>query len=222
LRFRVLASDYDGTLAHEGQVADSTLAALRRVRASGRKLILVTGRELPELRDLFPAMELFDLVVAENGALLHAPSSGEDRLLGAKADKSFVRHLAHHGIPVSVGRSVVATVRPYDKVVVKIIQEFGFPLQVIYNKDAVMVLPAGVSKATGLSAALAELALPESEVVGIGDAENDQAFLSKCGLSVAVANAIPALKKRVDQVTVGEDGSGVVETIYKLLADELP
>jgi hydroxymethylpyrimidine pyrophosphatase-like HAD family hydrolase len=93
---------------------------------------------------------------------------------------------------------------------------------VIYNKDAVMVLPLGVSKATGLSAALAELALPESDVVGIGDAENDQAFLSKCGLSVAVANAIPEPKRRVDRVTVGEDGSGVVETIYKLLANELP
>jgi phosphoglycolate phosphatase (TIGR01487 family) len=222
LRFQVLASDYDGTLAHEGVVADSTLAALRRVRASGRKLVLVTGRELPELRDLFTSMDLFDLVVAENGGIMHFPATGEDRLLGAKADKSFVRQLAHQGIPVSVGRSVVATVRPHDKLVLKIIQEFSFPLQVIYNKEAVMVLPVGVSKASGLSAALKELGFPESEVIGIGDAENDLAFLKKCGLSVAVANAIPALKKRVDRVTVGEDGSGVVETIYKLLANELP
>jgi hydroxymethylpyrimidine pyrophosphatase-like HAD family hydrolase len=222
LRFRVLASDYDGTLARDGNVAKGTLAALQRVRASGRKMILVTGRELPELRDLFSSMDLFDLVVAENGALLHFPAIGEDRLLCAKADKSFIRHLAHHGVPISVGRGVVATVRPYDQVVSKIIQEFDFPLQVIFNKDAVMVLPLGISKATGLSAALVELALPESEVVGIGDAENDHAFLSKCGFSVAVANAIPALKERVDLVTLGEDGSGVVETIDKLLAGHLP
>jgi hydroxymethylpyrimidine pyrophosphatase-like HAD family hydrolase len=222
LRFRVLASDYDGTLACDGIVAPGTIAALQRVRASGRKLILVTGRELPELRDLFPSLDLFDLVVAENGALLHFPAAGENRLLGAKADKSFVRHMAHHGVPVSVGRSVVATVRPYDEVVLKVIQEFSFPLQVIYNKEAVMVLPLGMSKATGLAAALTELSLPEAEVVGIGDAENDREFLSQCGLSVAVANAIPSLKARVDRVTRGEDGSGVVEIIDELLKNDLP
>jgi hydroxymethylpyrimidine pyrophosphatase-like HAD family hydrolase len=222
LRFRVLATDYDGTLACEGIVAAGTIAALYRVRASGRKLILVTGRELPELRDLFSSLDLFDLVVVENGALLHIPSTGENRLLGAKADKSFVRHMAHHGVPISVGRSVVATVRPYDEVVLKVIQEFSFPLQVIYNKEAVMVLPIGVSKATGLAAALAELSLPESAVVGIGDAENDHEFLSRCGLSVAVANAIPSLKARVDQITRGEDGSGVVEVIDQMLRSDLP
>ncbi len=222
MRFRVLASDYDGTLAREGKVAAATLAALQRVRASGRKLILVTGRELPQLRKLFPSIDLFDLVIAENGALLHFPATGEDRLLCAPADKSFIRHMAHHGVPISVGRGVVATVRPYDEVVWKVIKEFDFPLQVIYNKEAVMVLPLGISKATGLSAALAELSLPESEVIGIGDAENDHAFLSKCGFSVAVANAIRTLKERVDQVALGEDGNGVVETIDQLLAGHLP
>ena len=221
MRFRVLASDYDGTLACEGIVAAGTIAALKRIRASGRKLILVTGRELPELRDLFPSLDLFDLVVVENGALLHFPATGENRLLGAKADKSFVRHMAHHGVPMSVGRSVVATVRPYDQLVLKIIREFSFPLQVIYNKEAVMVLPTGVSKATGLASALEELSLSESEVVGIGDAENDHAFLSRCGLSVAVANAIPSLKERVDQVTKGEDGSGVIEIIDQILRTDL-
>jgi hydroxymethylpyrimidine pyrophosphatase-like HAD family hydrolase len=222
LQFRVLASDYDGTLACDGVVAAGTLAALRRIRSSGRKLILVTGRELPELRDVFSSMDLFDLVVAENGALLHFPATGKNRLLGAKADKSFVRHMAHHGIPISVGRSVVATVRPYDVVVLKIIQEFSFPLQMIYNKEAVMVLPLGVSKATGLAAALTELSLPESTVVGIGDAENDHEFLGRCGLSVAVANAIPSLKERVHQVTHGEDGSGVAEIIDQILKTDLP
>ncbi|HTF42501.1 MAG TPA: HAD family hydrolase [Terriglobales bacterium] len=222
MRFRVLASDYDGTLACEGKVAAGTIAALKRMRASGRKLILVTGRELPELRDLFSSLDLFDLVVVENGALLHFPATGENRLLGAKADKSFIRHMAHHGVPVSVGRSVVATIRPYDALVLKVIQEFSFPLRVIYNKEAVMVLPIGVSKATGLAAALAELSLLESDVVGIGDAENDHAFLSQCGLSVAVANAIPSLKQRVDQVTLGEDGSGVVEIIDQILKTDIP
>ncbi len=222
MRFRALASDYDGTLARDGKVAESTLAALRQVRASGRKLILLTGRELPELRDLFPRIDLFDLVAAENGALLHFPATGESRPLCHEADPSLVKDLIAGGVPVSVGRCIVATVRPYDDVALQIIQNSGLSLQIIYNKEAVMILPLGVSKATGLSAALAELSLTESEVVGIGDAENDHAFLHQCGISVAVANAIPALKERVDRVTLGEDGAGVEEIIAQILNNSLP
>src|SRR5262249_2915077 len=70
-RYLALAADYDGTLAYRGRVEEATLAALRRVRASGRRLLLVTGRELPSLFATFDRPELFDLVVAENGGLLY-------------------------------------------------------------------------------------------------------------------------------------------------------
>jgi len=52
--FMALASDYDGTLAEDGRVAPATLEALDLLRQSGRKLILVTGRELPDLQEVFP------------------------------------------------------------------------------------------------------------------------------------------------------------------------
>jgi hydroxymethylpyrimidine pyrophosphatase-like HAD family hydrolase len=61
------------------------------------------------------------------------------------------------------------------------IRELGLELQIIFNKGAVMVLPAGVSKASGLEAALALLELLPHDVAGIGDAENDHAFLRLCG-----------------------------------------
>jgi hydroxymethylpyrimidine pyrophosphatase-like HAD family hydrolase len=88
---------------------------------------------------------------------------------------------------------------------------------VILNKGAVMVLPASVNKATGLGAALEELAIPARNVVGIGDAENDEAFLTMCGCGVAVANALAPLKARTDHVTNGEDGAGVREVIESLI-----
>jgi len=84
----------------------------------------------------------------------------------------------------------------------------------------VMTLPAGVDKGTGFRAAVAELGVASTSVVGFGDAENDFAFLSLCGFSVAVANAIPSLKERVNLVTSGEDGAGVVEVLQKLLTTE--
>lgn len=53
MRYFVLATDYDGTLATDGRVSDETIAALKRLRLSGRKLILVTGRELEDLQRAF-------------------------------------------------------------------------------------------------------------------------------------------------------------------------
>jgi hypothetical protein len=123
--------------------------------------------------------------------------------------------------PLAVGRVIVATWEPSEAAVLETIRELGLELQVIFNKGAVMVLPSGVNKATGLDAALAELCLSRHNVVGVGDAENDHAFLARCECSVAVANALPSLKERADVVTTGERGAGVAELIDGLLACDL-
>jgi hydroxymethylpyrimidine pyrophosphatase-like HAD family hydrolase len=221
MRFQLVASDYDGTLANDGRVAKGTLKVLERVQESGRKLLLITGRELESLQSVFPELGLFDLIVAENGALLYWPSTGEERILGNTPPPALVDMLRRSGAnPLSVGRSIVATVQPYETDAYKAIGELGLNMQIIFNRESVMVLPAGMDKSTGFRAAMAELGLPASSAVGIGDAENDYAFLSLCGFSVAVHNAIPSLKERVDLVTSGEDGAGVVEVLQKLLTAE--
>jgi hydroxymethylpyrimidine pyrophosphatase-like HAD family hydrolase len=221
MQFLAVAADYDGTLANDGSVGEETLETLARVRESGRKLLLITGRELESLRSVFPDLGLFDLVVAENGALLYHPATGEERLLGKIPPALFVEAMRRSGAnPLSVGRCVVATVRPYEAAVSQAIRKFSLDLQIILNRESVMVLPAGVDKGTGFRAALAELGLSAAGVAGIGDAENDFAFLNLCGFSVAVANAIPSLKAQVHLVTSGEDGAGVVEVLQKLLAGE--
>jgi hydroxymethylpyrimidine pyrophosphatase-like HAD family hydrolase len=219
--YRVIAVDYDGTLAHNGQVDRNTVQTLARVQESGRKLLMVTGRELESLRSVFPQLGLFDLIVAENGALLYHPSTGEERLLAKGPPAAFVEMLRRSGAnSLSVGRCIVATLRPYEAAVYRAIDELGLNLHVILNRESVMILPVGVDKATGFRAAMAELQLPLDSAVGIGDAENDYAFLSLCGFSVAVANAIPSLKERVHLVTSCKDGAGVVEVLQRLLAAE--
>ena len=86
MRYLALASDYDGTLAHDGSVDEEAIQSLERLVHSGRKVILVTGRELPELESIFPRLDLFARVVAENGALLYNPATEEQRRL-AKATR---------------------------------------------------------------------------------------------------------------------------------------
>jgi HAD superfamily hydrolase (TIGR01484 family) len=222
MHYFVLASDYDGTLATHGQVNDETLAALKRLRISGRKLILVTGRELDELLCLFPQIDLFDCIVAENGALVYWPASRQEKLLGPKPPEEFVKVLRDRNVDrLSVGRVLVATWRPYETIVMEVIRELGLQLQVIFNKDAVMVLPEGINKASGLNAALNEMNIAPDNVVGVGDAENDYALLRCCGCGVAVANALPMLKECADLVTSGSRGAGVIELIDKLIASDL-
>ncbi len=221
MRYLALATDYDGTLAHDGRVDEATLAALERLRQSGRRLILVTGRELEDLQKTFSRLDLFDRVVAENGALLYRPAAKEEKVLGAAPPRSFLEMLRARGVPISVGRSIVATREPHQATVLDAIRKLGLELHVVFNKGAVMVLPPQVNKATGLAAALDELKLSAHNIVGVGDAENDHAFLAACECAVAVANALPAVKERADLVTRRDHGAGVVELIDRLLADDL-
>lgn len=221
MRYHVLATDYDGTLASHGQVDDATLTKLKQVRLSGRKLVMVTGRELADLARVFPQLDCFDLIVAENGALLYRPSTREERRLGEPPPEAFVTALRQQGMPLSVGRVIVATWEPHEIAVLEAIREQGLELQVIFNKGAVMVLPTGINKASGLQAALVELSLSPRNCVGVGDAENDLAFLNKCEFAVAVANALDSTCAKADWVTPSDHGTGVGELMDALLQDDL-
>jgi hydroxymethylpyrimidine pyrophosphatase-like HAD family hydrolase len=222
MRYLALASDYDGTLAHDSHVSKSTLEAIGRLRESGRKMILVTGRELPELQSVFPAIDLCDVVVAENGALLYWPSEQREEVLGEPPPPEFIAEVTRRDVtPFSMGRVIFATWRPHEAAVLEVIQNLGIGYQIIFNKRAVMVLPSGINKASGLAKALNRLGIVPASVVGVGDAENDHAFVDTCGVAAAVENALPALKQRCDLVLTQDHGRGVVELIDRLLADDL-
>jgi hydroxymethylpyrimidine pyrophosphatase-like HAD family hydrolase len=221
MRFHALACDYDGTIATEGRVPEGVIQALDELKRSGRSLVLVTGRTYGEWIRLLPEPELFARVVLENGAVLFRPETGDLEILGQPPPSEFLRNLRERGVdPIVIGNVIVATVRPHEKDVEEAIRELELGLQVVLNKNAVMVLPSGVSKASGLETALRELRLSPRQVVGVGDAENDQAFLELCGCAVAVENALPSLKERADWVTRSPAGEGVVEVVRHLLADD--
>jgi hydroxymethylpyrimidine pyrophosphatase-like HAD family hydrolase len=222
MRYLVLISDYDGTIATGGYVDGSTFAAIERLRASGRRVLLLTGRRLDDLLAVCPRVQLFDYVVAENGAVLYEPRAREQTLLGKPPPAQFVsrlRELTDNSL--DVGKVIVSTRLPHHTAVLQAIQEMGLEVQIIFNKDAVMVLPAGVNKASGMDYALRKLGLSPHEAVGIGDAENDHSFLERCECAVAVANAVPAIRKLAAFTTKAEAGQGVVEIVDELIADDL-
>ncbi|HET6264187.1 MAG TPA: HAD family hydrolase [Usitatibacter sp.] len=221
MRYTAIALDYDGTIAHDGAVPDHVLDGLARLKKTGRKLVLVTGRELDELLGIFPGILLFDRVVAENGALLYRPETGERKDLGEAPPDVFIDRLKACGMPLSVGNTIVATVRPHETAVLEAIADLGLEYQVIFNKGAVMVLPPGCNKASGLRFALAELGLSPRNVVASGDGENDHALFELSEYSAAVANAVPKLKEAADHVTTHHHGDGVLEIVAGLIEHDL-
>jgi hypothetical protein len=192
------------------------VAALGRARAAGLKLVMVTGRQLDDLSNTFAHIEMFDRIVAENGALLVNPKTKATRLLAPAPPPALVEWLTRRNVPLSVGHSIVATVEPHEHEVLEAIRELGLEWHIIFNKGSVMALPSGVTKATGLGPALEELGVTADRTIGIGDAENDLAFLEACGLAVAVSNALDSVKASAGVVTNGARGQGVAEFIDRL------
>jgi len=220
--FVALASDYDGTLAEHGTVSGQTIEALEAFRRAGRQLILVSGRELKDLESVFSRFNLFDRIVAENGGVLYCPATREKKLLTSGPKQELVTELERRGITnISVGETIISTWHPNETGVLKAIRDLGLELHVVFNKGAVMVLPSGVNKKSGLAAALESLDLSEHNVIGVGDAENDHAFLEYCECSAAVANALDAVKTTADLTTQAGHGAGVAELIHRILNREV-
>jgi hypothetical protein len=178
---------------------------------------------LKDLESVFNCLDLFDCIVAENGAVLYSPGTKETKVLAPPPEPAFLNELARRGVqPLEVGETIVATCQPHETAVLEVIRNLGLELHVIFNKGAVMVLPTGINKRSGLAAALARFGISEHNVAGIGDAENDHAFLQFCELSVAVANAHPAIRDIADFSTSAAKGDGVAELVQAVLNDSLP
>lgn len=219
---RALATDYDGTIATDGEVPASTLAALEELRSSGFKLALVTGRIVEDLATVFPRLDLFDVVVAENGATLLRPASHEETLLAAPPAASLLEALRARDVPYVQGRVVVATWDPHGPAAEEALIASRARAHVSLNKGAVMILPLGCDKGSGLRAALPLLGVSLEEVVAVGDAENDVPFLDVSGRAVAVSNALAEVKARADLVTEGARGAGVEELAQRMIRGALP
>lgn len=206
--FRAVAVDFDGTLTESGYPGPGVLAALDRARAGGLRVVIVTGRILAELEAVFPgAGEHADLIVAENGAVLAC--GGRRRRLAAPVPAGLAAALSRRGVACRRGAVLLACSGADEQVVLAEVRRLGLECQLIRNRAELMVLPAGVSKGTGLAAGLAELGISAHNTVAVGDAENDHSLLAAAELGVAVAGAVSALKAGADIVLAEADGPGV-------------
>jgi len=209
---RALAVDYDGTLTGGGPPRRDVLEALAAARARGVTLVLVTGRILAELRAEMPDVDtVFDAVVGENGAVMAI--AGVERTLAPPVAPALDDALRSRSVDFRRGQAILAAWSQDAAAIFEAIGVVGLEDQVVHNRGAIMVVPPGVTKGSGVTQALAALGLSPHSAVGVGDAENDHSLLDTCELGAAVANAIPSLQAHADIRLRGRDGDGIIELL---------
>ena len=210
--FQVIAIDFDGTLASDGELSPQAAEAVDQARQKGLMAVLVTGRIEAELRAEFPHIaDHFDAQVLENGAVMVV--KGHVCALAEPVDSALDAALAERDVPFRRGKVLVAIDGEHAATVVEVIGELGLDYQIIRNRTALMVLPAGVTKGTGLHAVLAEVNLSPHNAIAVGDAENDLSMFSIAEIGVAVSDAIASVRRHADLVLEEPDGTGVAELL---------
>ncbi len=222
MHISVIATDFDGTISEGDQLAPEAGRVLRRWRETGQFTVLVSGRPFEFLRDLQEREHAFDLIVAENGAVLYNPHSDEMRLPFGEVPDDLVDALAQLDIPLWRGIAIAGTTMPHDGAVWAASRELGLAVHVETNRNEVMVLPPGASKGAGLLNLLQREGLSPRNLLAIGDAENDHSLLQAAEVKVAVANAVEGLQALADHVTSEAGPAGVASFVHRYLLDGKP
>lgn len=209
---RTIAVDYDGTVATNGHFSPTAAAALEEVRQAGLSVVLVTGRIFEELARVAPGIrDRFDVIVAENGAV--ALRHGHLIRLAEPVDDVLIQELARLGTGVRRGEVIAALSGSQHQAVEAAIKRHGLDCQIVTNRSELMILPRGVSKASGLEYAVEALDRSSHMTLAIGDAENDLAMLLSCEIGAAVGGSVDVLRQHADVVASAPNGDGVAEIL---------
>jgi hydroxymethylpyrimidine pyrophosphatase-like HAD family hydrolase len=215
----VIAVDVDGTLFDGVEVADEAIEALRRARADGHTLIIVTGRRWEELSHVVPdVLALTDRAICEEGGVLVNLGTLELTLLAEPAEADLVAALRAAGVAnLDIGHVVIGAPTTSLDVVTEVRDRVGSQRRVITNKGSIALTPEGCDKGTGLRAAIADLHLEGLAIMAIGDASNDVAMFNIATIAVGVANSDDAVRASGVQLTRASFGSGVAEALRRHL-----
>jgi hydroxymethylpyrimidine pyrophosphatase-like HAD family hydrolase len=218
MKLKALALDYDGTIADEGHVAPEVRTAIAEARQRGLIVLVVTGRTLGDLRSAAGDLAFVDTIIAENGAVVAFPASGRSRVLHDAPSPTLLDELRRRGVEFEAGEVVIESEASASPVALEVIRNFEQPLVLHFNRSRMMILPQGISKATGLAVALDTLRLSPHNVLAIGDAENDHELLRGVEVGVAVEWGSSVLGIAADEILTGVGAAAVGSYIAALVS----
>ena len=83
------------------------------------------------------------------------------------------------------------------------------------DADFINVMPKGISKGEAVKRLIGHIGIPVSQVMGIGDARNDEPLLRAVGLPVAMGNAPDSLKQIARWVTQPVEADGLALAVER-------
>jgi hydroxymethylpyrimidine pyrophosphatase-like HAD family hydrolase len=214
---RVLACDFDGTGAANGRLAPEVAAVLGAARSRGYVTLLVTGRVFEDLQAADVDFASFDAVVAENGAIVWLPATNRTIQLGTPPPDEFLAELRARNVAYHAGGVVVGTWDRHADEVLRLIRRFGMASQLVFNREAMMLLPSGVDKAVGAERALEELHRSARNMIAFGDAENDRPLLEAAEVGIAARGSVPSVAAVADDKLSQPGPAGVADYIQAVL-----
>jgi Cof subfamily protein (haloacid dehalogenase superfamily) len=273
---RLLALDIDGTLVNgEHELTAATRDAVRRAKAAGVEVALVTGRRYGRTLPLAEPIGISVPLVTANGALIKQPSD-HATLFRAQFTpgtvEQMLRIIDQHGLEAvmygdTFGEGFDFYCRRLDTPKRELAEYFelnpdcaqvradlvasppaglfaGFTMgtrdemlwleaelnrqlpgeiysHVIrsprYSGFMCEVVPAGVSKWTGVLHLAEERGIAPAEICAVGDDVNDIPMVVGAGLGVAMGNAVPELKAVANRIAPCNNSDGLVEVVRWIL-----
>ncbi len=218
MKLSVIALDYDGTVTRDDRLDTPMRDAIADARRQGIAVMLVTGRRLDDLRRVTGSLQFVDAVVAENGALMHFPDGGLTTTLAPPIPPAFITSLQQEGISFEAGQCLIEAEASAAPRILNAIRELELPIVLVFNRSRVMAMARGISKATGLRAALETLRKSPRNAVAVGDAENDHELLRLAEVGAAVEWGSPSLRAAADMVIDGAGPAAVADFVRRVAA----
>ena len=103
----------------------------------------------------------------------------------------------------------------YDNILIETAEKNNMRI-LRWNEAGVDIISKSVSKQTGVKILLENLGMDFSEVVSIGDGDNDIELLKASKIGIAMGNGSDNLKECADMVTDSIDNDGVYKALVKL------
>lgn len=215
MQFRALAVADDVLVAAGGEASTEGLEALARMRRAGRRIVLVTWRELERCMSALPTLDAFDAIVAEGGAVLYLASPPTEHPLAPSLPRSLHAQLVTWGLREPTYGRIAITARLADArsvpAVTARLRRAGFDAGFDVARGELTVIPAGVNVATGARVAFEHLGCAPSYSIGVARGAHASFLFAACGYRVAVADATPLLRASADHVTRAPCAAGIVE-----------
>ncbi|MFG6098851.1 HAD family phosphatase [Leptolyngbyaceae cyanobacterium CCMR0082] len=236
-QIRLLATDMDGTLTHQGEFAPSLLITLEKLKASGMPVLITTGRSAGWVNGLLHYLPV-ELAIAENGGLYFTKTNRHPTFLQPLANdhrqlllQQFNRlRQQYPQLKESSDNPFRLTDWTFDVTGLSLddlqwmtsnCHENGWGFT--YSTVQCHIKPLPQDKASGLAQVVAQQFpdLAHHQVLTIGDSPNDESMFDPAQFphSVGVANVrhyLDTLTHHPSFVTQAEEGAGFGELVEEL------